>query len=195
MKISIGTEYAYSGLLSDGLDSSSSTDVSTASSHFKNGNGSKLLKLQTAISMPRFRKSTSVTPIALVRSAPNSEPTIPPPLKIDINKAKREPSTPGGQSRAARTRTGMKATCPKTVSTTSSPKVNSSSGIPIWRLTWYTKSSCVVRLGQGQGQGQFDRIRTWHVKPNALLKVPYKSEDDCKWYCCYTPQLVCKQSE
>lgn len=125
--------------------------VSTASIHFKKGSGSKLLKLQSAINMPRFRKSTSVTPIALVRSAPSSEPTIPPPLNIDMSNANKVPSTPGGQSRAAKTSVGINAICPKTVSTTSSPKVKSSSGIPSWRFTWYTSSSCVSRSGQVQG--------------------------------------------
>ena len=59
-----------------------------------------------------------------------------------MSSAKSVPSTPGGQSDAASTSSGMKASWPKTVSTRSSPKVKSVSGMPRSRLTWVTSNSC-----------------------------------------------------
>eukprot|EP00967_Tisochrysis_lutea_P133616 scaffold234740_cov28-Tisochrysis_lutea.AAC.1 len=71
--------------------------------------GSKDERLQTMSRLARFAKLVSLTPKAAVRSAPISDPTAPATLKSDMSVAKSTPSTPGGQRRAASTRSGIKA--------------------------------------------------------------------------------------
>jgi hypothetical protein len=77
----------------------------------RKGRDSKELTLHKTISVAKFLKLSLVTPKRPVSQAPTTPPATPPPLLMDINVAKRVASRPGGQSFAARTRTGINDTC------------------------------------------------------------------------------------
>jgi hypothetical protein len=76
----------------------------------KNGSGNNDDTLHNNNKRARFWKFSLVTPRSCVSSAPKNPPTTPAPLEIDINVANKVASTPGGQSRAASTNTGMNDT-------------------------------------------------------------------------------------
>mmetsp|Transcript_156 Transcript_156/g.175 ORF Transcript_156/g.175 Transcript_156/m.175 type:complete len:90 (-) Transcript_156:108-377(-) len=86
------------------------------------------------LSSPKFSKFDSVIPNDFVSNAPTSVPTVPAPLLIDISVANNTASTPIGHSLAANTKVGKNAISPSTLNTTSSPKTNHVSGIPINRF-------------------------------------------------------------
>lgn len=78
-----------------------------------------------------------------VRYAPIKLELRPPQLRTDIKVAKRVASTPGGQTRADKTRTGMNATCPSTVIAIESHVAKIVSLMPKARFTPLTRISWV----------------------------------------------------
>eukprot|EP00962_Isochrysis_galbana_P016851 scaffold4839_cov136-Isochrysis_galbana.AAC.6 len=157
-------------------------------------NGRSDDRLHTTRRLARLPKSSAETPNAAVSAAPSSDPMTPAPLKRDMSVANSTPSIPGGQSEAAKTRSGIKASWPSTAPPVGEAEDRGELGEPEWRRHQRQPEEHVAdrhvpqppAVGDGPREGRHRRAHldsAQHLgaqaEPAVVGRVGHEIEESC----------------